>query len=479
MQEVQPGAQRASLAGRRELGLAAAVLALAAALRIPGLGTQLWLDEVWTLLVLRDLPSAAAVFRDFHHSNNHHLVTLWLQAVGDGDHPVLYRLPSFVAGVAAVLFAGWAGLRGGRLEGLLAATLAGGSSLLVHYASEARGYSLAVCFGLASFLAARRILDGRLASGSAALAGCAVLGFLSQLLYVEPLLAAGVWLAAGLARRGPDAGTAARRIALAFGPSAAIAAAAAFFLVRGMELGAGETYVLSEQLVRALSHAAGGPARGLPALACATAFAAAFALGLRALRRAGRDEWIFHLVAVVLAPAAILLLTRPPTLPIRWFVLPAAFAYLPIARALADALTRGGAARSVAVLALGAFALGNGARTATLWRDGRGDYRAAIRYLAEHDADGAIEIASDQDFRNRSMLQRYAPVLPPGHRIAYRPKLAAQRVWPEWVIVHRYGPEIPQPAELRDPSGRRYALVAEWPASDLSGFRWYLYRAAP
>ena len=62
---------------------------------------------------------------------------------------------------------------------------------------------------------------------------------------------------------------------------------------RGMALGGGEAYRLAAVLLRALSHAAGGPSDGLLALACGVGFAAATIAGLRALaargaRRVGR-----------------------------------------------------------------------------------------------------------------------------------------------------------------------------------------------
>ena len=61
------------------------LLALALALRVPGLFTDLWLDEIWTLDIVRRMDSAFDVFRTVRHSNNHHFNTLIRYWIGDLD----------------------------------------------------------------------------------------------------------------------------------------------------------------------------------------------------------------------------------------------------------------------------------------------------------------------------------------------------------------------------------------------------------
>jgi hypothetical protein len=463
----------------RETAIGIGWLALAAAFRLPAMGSQLWLDEVWTLRVLEDLRGPLAVLVDFKHSNNHPLLSIWMQALGPQRGPALYRIPSFLAGLAVVWFAWRLGARGGRREASAAAGLAVLSSLLVHYASEARGYELAIAAGLASFLGVARFLDGRRAAGALTIAAGACVGLLSQLLYLEALAGAAAWLALALSRRHRDVRRVLAEGVVALGPAALVAAAILFVVYRGMELGGGEAYLLLAVLLRALSHAAGGPSEGLLALLFAAGFSAATIAGLRAIAAAGRDEWAGYLVAAVVSPALLLVVSRPETLPVRWFVLPVAFATLAAAAWLAPALhAPDRRRRAIALAAVAAFVAGNAYRLAVLARDGRGDYRAAVRYLAEHDASAQIEIGSDHDFRNRILLRYYGAELPEGRTLVYVPKIAKLRSWPTWVLGHRYGAQPDAPAELHAPDGRRYERVAAWPSSDLSGFRWTLYRRA-
>ena len=67
---------------------AAAVALAAAAMRVRGLFSDLWLDEIWSL----DGAFAARhwwdVFLRFNLDNNHHLNTLYLFMIGDGASAV-------------------------------------------------------------------------------------------------------------------------------------------------------------------------------------------------------------------------------------------------------------------------------------------------------------------------------------------------------------------------------------------------------
>jgi predicted membrane-bound mannosyltransferase len=132
------------------LRLGAAVLALAAALRLLALGRgELWHDEFCSLLMLADpggVVAAAASSAATPDGGNPPLYYLllagWTRLLGLSDSAV--RSLSLVAGVAQVAATG-ALVRsagGSRGAALAAMSLAAVSSLLVFYATEARAYAL-------------------------------------------------------------------------------------------------------------------------------------------------------------------------------------------------------------------------------------------------------------------------------------------------------------------------------------------------
>src|SRR5262249_29206558 len=134
----------ATVVSRRAAAITvAACVVLGAGLRALSCTNDFWLDEIWTYWDALRLRSPVEVFTAIHHSNNHHLTTLLFYWLGDQRAWAVYRLPSLAAGTAAIALGAALGARRGRLEAVLAAALLAASFPLVHFSSEARGYSLA------------------------------------------------------------------------------------------------------------------------------------------------------------------------------------------------------------------------------------------------------------------------------------------------------------------------------------------------
>jgi 4-amino-4-deoxy-L-arabinose transferase-like glycosyltransferase len=88
---------------RRELLVVAALVLLAAGVRLPGLGYGLWVDEVATVLGFVRLPFAELLTR--YPSPNHHVLNSALTRVSVlafGETPWAVRLPSYLFGVATI-----------------------------------------------------------------------------------------------------------------------------------------------------------------------------------------------------------------------------------------------------------------------------------------------------------------------------------------------------------------------------------------
>jgi mannosyltransferase len=147
---------------RRDHWLVLAVMALAAAVRLPTLGQQsYWADEAATLSVLRtplaDMFSAI-VHRESTPPLYYLLARAWSAVTGLGEYGL--RSLSAVAGIATVGLVCLAarriaGMRAGAIAGVLAAL----SPLLVWYSQEARSYALLAMFGALSFLCATQAVD--------------------------------------------------------------------------------------------------------------------------------------------------------------------------------------------------------------------------------------------------------------------------------------------------------------------------------
>jgi hypothetical protein len=221
----------------------AATLA-ALGLRIAAARGGLWTDEAWSVIYAARAGDAAGVFLRINHDNNHHLYSLWLQAIGTHASPMLARLPSIVAGTLCVPLASLTVGRRSAWAGIIAALLFAVSPTMVNFGSEARGYSLMLFAALGFLWFAAEAVENREKPGTAWwLAVIALLGMLSHMTMAAPVALIALWTY--LERRRADGpGTALRETAHLMGPAFAATAGVVLFVFAaaaasptGMQLG--------------------------------------------------------------------------------------------------------------------------------------------------------------------------------------------------------------------------------------------------
>ena len=142
------------------LGLIGLTL-LGAAVRWHYLSYPMRYDEAWNYL---NYSSQSRWFSASHYvPNNHVLHTLLVRCTVPllGSSPAALRAPAFVAGVLLLPVAGWLAwaLFRRRAVVLLTVLAAAGSSQLIEYSANSRGYSLQVLFTLLAAVATVRLLE--------------------------------------------------------------------------------------------------------------------------------------------------------------------------------------------------------------------------------------------------------------------------------------------------------------------------------
>jgi hypothetical protein len=451
---------------RRALVAASALAALAALLRLPGLFTAFWLDEIWALANVVPLHRAYEVVTAIHHDSNHYLTSLWMYALGNGKAFAWYRMPSLLAGVAAVPLAGAVARVEREGKPVLAMLLVAVSFPLGFYSSEARGYSLAVLFALAALYCLVGFAQhggGRLLAGYGLAAS---LGILAHLSFLIVLLAA---FAFGLVLVG--------RGRLRFPVLAAVhAAPAATLLVlfaldlRHLRFGGGPHEAPSLLLARTASIAIGGPIEGsgarLFARLCALLLVAELARRIRRFwpgRASDEPEaylWVFYAVVIAL-PVWLALLLDPPFLFPRYFLVSIVFALLLVA-SLIGSLGRGWGAAVLLALVVGANAWAWG-RFAS---EGRGHYQEALeRILLDSKPGRDVHVGSDQDFRNRMIVTFYRERMgEKAARLTYVSRSSGEVDY--WIGT------VPGSA------CEGCQLLETYPSSAMSGASWRVYRSA-
>ncbi|MEE2678438.1 MAG: hypothetical protein VX546_07685 [Myxococcota bacterium] len=453
----------------------AAACGIGFALRGLGLGTDFWLDEVWTWRIAAGVRSVPDVFTAIHHSNNHHLNTLFFYWIGDTPHAWIYRLPALTLGTASIGLGAAVAWRRGRLEAVLAAWLLAGSFALVHFSSEARGSGPAVAFALAGLWWLERDLERPRASSAVAFGLCVVAGFLYQLVFCFFWAGALVQSGVVLWPQHRAAGPWLRAMARLHG--APLLAFAALWLVdlRQLRVGGGPAPVFDWLAARTVGFSLGLPAEPAFGIAWTVLALGVVVAGLRLLAKRADPAWTGFAVTIVIAPLLVLGAIRPDVLAVRYFLIGIAFSLLLTALLLAAALRAGGARRVAAALLLAGFAVGNGIHIARFAELGRGGYRAALATLAAQTDGPVLEVGSDHDFRVGTVLGFHSRSLPPEKRLVYLPRRQWPQAGPEWMIFHRQERAEAPPTFLVNES-TRYTLAAEFDHAAISGYYWMLYR---
>lgn len=470
---------------------------LAGALRLQSaLGDEPFIDELWSLHLLRDVTAPWQVFA-VRHDNNHPLNSMLMLALRDAGDWRLLRLPAVLAGTAAVGLLGLLAARFGPAVGLLAAFLAAVAWPLTYHCAEARGYGLAL---LAAVAAARLQAAGRARPRPAlalALGVVLALGLLAHLAFVLVWLPMLLWACLGDGGRPP--GRRWRPPAAVAGEHAlpaAVALGLAVGFLPGMTVGGcndGGWRDLLGQLAGFLAPAGGATGAALLLVGLGLA-----ALGLVGDDDGGTDDgdfparWRSFLALVLLVPALLLpamRLLRPVMLQGRYLLDLAPFVVLLIARGLVRLAGGRGPVpawgRWLGVAALVAWLSGAQlAQTARLAAVGRGHYRAALQRMAQLAPAGELSVGGDLDLRHSLPVAALAPLVLPERALAYYFRSQWPASGPRFVLTHDNAPQPASPTPLTDPRGNRYLPVGAWPWDGVNGWNLYLHqnaadRAAP
>jgi len=449
---------------------ALALVAAGLALRLLVARGDLWLDEIWSRNLAEAAGSWTNVFTSTHSDNNHYLTTLWMRQFGPGAPAILIRIPSLLAGLASMLTILARPLGINRREALAWLFLVALSPILVEYDSEARGYGMALAFGvMLVWMLGRHLQDGR-RGWLAGVTVAASLGMLAHLTFAYVIAGCVAWAGLSWWRQRPG-GPSLGWLISAFLLPALVTGALWYLDLRQLQVGGGNPYVLAEVLRSLFAYTLGLPSGPLAWLGFFAALAALWEI-LR-LAREGKPEWILFATTIFIDPGLVLAIARPSILAPRYFLMGIPFLLLLLGRALAR-VSRG-RERAAAGLVL-ASVLATGFQNAYLVADMRGSYGEAVDDMVRDAPAGEATLSSDHDFRNRLVFAYYARRNPAARELRYvnAPFVAAHP--PYWYLRHEFVGEGQRAARIQLRGGRYYNLVKAYPYAGLSGWTWLLYQ---
>ena len=478
-----PGKTQQPSLNKAMLAIAVASFVVGTVVRVLAAQNDLWFDEVWTLQLLRErVHSFGDVFTNVKHSNNHHLCSLWMWLVGQNASALMYRVPSVLASIGTVALAGFIGSRRSSLEGCIAVILTSWSYLLVHYGTEARGYSLAIFFALLAWYALQQFEERRSWIWTIVFWSAVVLGFLAHLEFAICFAGLVAWALWRLVRHRSKWLQGVLDLFALFAVPIVLLLAFYFVAVRGMEVGGGPEYQVMPLLIKTASYMLGGPASGAAAGIAAILAVASIYVALVYLMFARDDRWIFYAV-VIMAPIGLIPILLLVPLSVRYFMISVAASFVLFSSGYTALLRRGVVGLGIGLTLLAIFVAGNAVNTGNLLRFGRGQYLAALRFMEKNSGGREVVITSDHDFRNAMLVNYYKRYLerPDSTQYVDRVTLDEQYVrtnrrslGAEWLIFHRFDLSE-QPERVTDDFGNTYQLITIYRYSDLSGWNWLLY----
>lgn len=437
---------------------------------------DLWLDEIWSIEIVRAASGPMEIFTRFHHDNNHVLNTLFLWLVGAQNTLFLYRLFAIVSGMAALLLVGYLAQDWGSAEALLGVVLTGISYPLVVYFSEARGYAPAILFALLSYALLRRNQCEFSLYRLIVFWTASILGILSHLSFVIVSTALLLFSLANAIRTEDPYRTRLASILAHHVPPFAFLGWFYLFFVRDMVVGGGSPTKNWDVITQAATLLFGFPENvffgGLGVL-CLIAVIVA---GSYTLYRNRDQQWPFFGLVLVVTPTLMLMVARPEPLYVRYLILCFPFFYLLLSYLLCQGYRVSKTARAGVIAAVALMLGGQTYKLVSLIELGRGSYRAALARILDNSPEGVVRIGSDHDFRNRVLVDFYAPPLARSHTIRYIPRAEWNREQPDWILTHSGEASDQPPPDIAVPGVGVYHFVAAYRFSGLSGWNWFLYR---
>ncbi|HEV2045517.1 MAG TPA: glycosyltransferase family 39 protein [Chthoniobacterales bacterium] len=453
------------------------VFTVAMSLRVRAAINDLWLDEIWSLELVRDLHSPLEVFTKIHHDNNHYLNSLFIYFLGQRGNWPGYRALAVVAGFGTAVLAWLIGRRRDKWAAFFSMILVSFSYVLILYSSEARGYAPLLFFCFLCFHVLESFLDKPRWETALWFSLGAILGFSSHLTFVNFFVASLFWFCTRLVRSGNRLTTILGRVTACYAAPVIYLIALYVVDIRHMDVGGGTPIGLLEGYAASLAWTLGAPnVYGIQMISVGVAVTGLLA-GLAILWRKELDLLFFFLVVVVIMPLGLAALQHGDLHYVRYFIVAVGFLVLLFGRVLGWLYERGRWGKIACVLFCGAYLVTNSWHLASLFKYGRGHTQDALQFMVENSKQSPVSFGGDQDFRIHFVLAFYWRETMPGKAMEYYEHERWPSGGPEWVIFHResFKPPVPPGKQFYDKSGNWFELARIFPTAPLSGVHWFIY----
>ena len=461
-------------------------------LRILAARGDLWLDEIWSFIVVGHAASFADVVLALPYDNNHVFNSLWLKLVGGQAPSLVARLPAVLFGTLCIPVAARLGARTSPLAAIVMAAVFAADMTFVQFGSEARGYAGLILAFLVALDALEARLDRPANRGVPVVFALAVaFGTFSHLTMVEAttllcaaaavrLILAEGWRGAWPARLAPIL------IAAAAGTLPAAACFTISLLSGPLHVGLATPFSFAT-----FADGLGGMARitlGVWAapLARSTSELLLPIVGLgvvAALPMLPPQRRVLPALGLLASPLTHAILHLPNQLYARFHLVAGVCLALLVAELSARAWRGGPLARTLALVAGVGFLAGQSVQLTRLIGEGRGSFAEATALMTGQGSTSLAVLPAVAAPETAAVMRWYANRAGDGANVTLKAVTALCTSPAAWlVVVHR-----PDDAtDLSDaerlaatPCAGRFEPARRYPGYGMSGFAWTILRRSP
>lgn len=458
---------------------------LAGILRAFAARGELWLDEIWSLVTVRQtIKSPIEIITVLKLDNNHFINSLWIWLQPDSALDFDFRLLSIVAGSLGVMFAAAICGQHSRLSMSVGAIIIGTSFLQVHYSSEARGYGPLCAAVLWAVWSDRKSRQSPGIIWEVSWSISCLLGFLAHAAFVQYWLPAILLTCWSFFRPRPASASVQNYVLISAQFVFRIALPGALFLwiwrtnLSQMQIAGGSVAAYWKVIVDTMSLSV-GVSPGLPEAAVGAGVMLLLSLFVvRFLLKTEPQDAFLLIFSAIVVPAILMAVMNRQDIYPRYFLIGTLLFQLSLARWIASLLETGGRPqrryRQLAGCALlFAFVFSNATLDRQLIVLQRGHYQDAIRWLQENAKSESILLGVDHPFRHRFPLGYYVARTEIGERL--RLTTSPEQV-PDWLLVHDLNRTAQPPETVASASGVQFRLQTMFRAAPLSGWNLLIYR---
>jgi hypothetical protein len=455
------------------------ILLIASILRIICMKNDLWFDEIWSIVMINSVGNVGDIITKLHHDNRHIINTLIIYLLGDTESPLIYRTPALIAGIATIVVAALIGRLRGKLESIFATLMVGFSYLLIHYSTEARGYSFLCLFTLLSYYNA--LLYYRKKSILLALLYnlTLIFGLLSHYIFIVFLISILIW-SFMVMRQQHNTYNSIYNLVILYAPSC-------FFLfmlyivdlrhIYIAGLSGGPKLQLFDVFLSTLALSVGAPKFGLAAVAAGIGVTIVSIWALYLFRK---DDQLFNILFITIIIMSLLIIYRLPY--VRYFCIAELFILLLLSYFFAYICRKTFIGKILIIILMGFITTGNFIHILDLAKYGRGSYLEPLRFIENKSESNPIIIGSNDFYMVSIVISYYKKYLKNGNKIHVLHRELSLLDNPEWFIKessnYHNRKDYSSKIKVKDNliiNHDKYVLVKNYYHSDLSGFNWHIY----